>query len=165
MDNDNLEESPIEIQHLLSECRTIFENCRYVAETQYIIAQEAEQQARLLLIVPSIIAAFCGILTAVGLPNWIGAFGAAASLVVGVAAALGIDKSAMQHNISGKQLTALKHEARFLFESYWKEISREQLVTEVRKLHDRYNALSQLSPPTNNKAYLEATKRIEAGQA
>jgi hypothetical protein len=68
--------SPNNIQHLINECKIVEENCLYTSQAHFVMADKAEFQARLFLIVPSCIAAISGILTAIGFPAWIGSFAA-----------------------------------------------------------------------------------------
>ena len=152
-----------DIQHLLDECKIVEENCLYTSQTHFQMASKAESQARLLLIIPSFIAAISGILTAIGFPSWIGAFAAVSGLITGIASFLGVDKKAGVHKQAGNILTALKHEARTLHEAYWQEIPREQLIAEVRRIHDKYNTLIQILETTDNSAFEEGRKRIKNG--
>jgi hypothetical protein len=155
--------SPDSIQHLMNECKIVEENCLYTSQAHFAMADKAEFQARLFLIVPSCVAAISGILTAIGFPAWIGSFAAVSGLITGLASAFGMDRKTGAHKQAGNALTALRHEARALHESYWHEISREQLVAEVRRIHDRYNSLIQILETTDNTAFEAARKRIKAG--
>jgi hypothetical protein len=151
------------IQHLINECKIVEENCLYTSQAHFVMADKAEFQARLFLIVPSCIAAISGILTAIGFPAWIGSFAAVSGLVTGLASAFGVDRKAGLHKQAGNVLTALRHEARALHESYWREIPHEQFVAEVRRIHDRYNSLIQILETTDNAAFEEGRKKIKAG--
>jgi len=155
--------SPDEVQHLINECKIVEENCLYTSQAHFVMADKAEFQARLFLIVPSCVAAISGILTAIGLPAWIGSFAAVSGLVTGLATAFGVDRKASSHKQAGNVLTALRHEARALYESYWREIPREQFVAEVKRIHDRYNSLIQIIETTDNTAFEKGRKRIKAG--
>jgi hypothetical protein len=148
------------IQHLINECKIVEENCLYTSQAHFVMADKAEFQARLFLIVPSCIAAISGILTAIGFPAWIGSFSAVSGLVTGLASAFGVDRKAGLHKQAGNVLTALQHEARALHESYWREIPHEQFVAEVRRIHNRYNSLIQILETTDNSAFEEGRKKI-----
>ncbi|MCL4516329.1 MAG: SLATT domain-containing protein [Firmicutes bacterium] len=150
-------------QHLLEECQTVAENCLYTAQARFILADKANFWNRLLLIVPSCIAAIGGILTSLGLPGWIGAFAAISGVVTALAAALGVDQKAMLNKQAANLMTALRHEARALHETYWRELTHEQLVTEVRRINDRYNCLVQALETTDAKTFDEARRRIKTG--
>lgn len=151
------------VQHLLDECATVAENSLYTAQAHFVDAERATQWARLLFLIPSGIAAVAGMMTSFGLPGWIGAFAAASGLVTGVASALGADRKASAHVRAGNLFTALRHEARSLCEAYAKELSREQLVAEMRRLDDRYSWLIQTLEPTSPKAFEVARKRVKKG--
>lgn len=152
-----------EIGHLLQECATVQENCLYTAQAHFETANAATWRVRLLVIIPSCVAALAGILTAVGLPGWIGAFAAASGLVSAIAAALGADRKSSYHCQAGNVLTALRHEARALCATYSQDLTREQLAVEVRRINDRYNALIQALETPDPKAFQKARKRIKAG--
>jgi hypothetical protein len=148
------------IQYLINECKIVEKNCLYTSQAHFVMADKAEFQARLFLIVPSCIAAISGILTAIGFPAWIGSFSAVSGLVTGLASAFGVDRKAGLHKQAGNVLTALQHEARALHESYWREIPHEQFVAEVRRIHNRYNSLIQILETTDNSAFEEGRKKI-----
>lgn len=155
--------SPDSVQHLINECKIVEENCLYTSQAHFAMADKAEFQARLFLIVPSCIAAVSGIFTAIGFPAWIGSFAAVSGLITGLASAFGVDRKAGAHKQAGNVLTALRHEARALYESYWREIPREQFVAEVRRIHDRHNSLIQILETTDNAAFEKGRKKIKAG--
>ncbi|CEP66427.1 Uncharacterized [Moorella glycerini] len=150
-------------QHLLDECRTIAENCLYTAQAHFVTADRAETRSQWFLTVPSVVAGICGLLVALGFPNWIGAVAAVAGTVSTVASSLGVDRLATEHRILANSLTALRHEARTLQETMWREISHEQLVAEVRRLTDKYNALIQGPKATDIKSFEVGRRRIKAG--
>lgn len=150
-------------QHLIDECKTVAENCLYNAQAHFLLARKAELKAQLLLILPSIAAAISGFLTAIGLPGWIGAFAAVSGVVSGVASALGVDRKAASHKQAGNLMTALRHEARTLCDTYWRELPHEQFVSEVRRLNDRYNSLIQVLEATDSKAFEKARITIKQG--
>ncbi len=152
-----------DIQHLINECKIVEENCLYTSQAHFSMANKAEFQSRLFLVVPSCIAALSGILISIGFPSWIGAFAAVSGLITGLASIFGVDKKAGVHKQAGNVLTALRHEARSLHEAYWREIPREQLVSEVKRIHDRYNSLIQMIETTGDSAFEEGREKIKAG--
>lgn len=148
---------------LLQECETIAENSLYNAQAHFVLADAKENKARLLLIIPSAVAGLAGILTALGLPSWIGALSALGGFIVAIATILGVDKEPTANRNAACQWTALRHEARSLHETYSRELPREQFLAEVRRIDDRYIALSQALPPTDRKSFEIARKQIKAG--
>lgn len=155
--------SEVDIANLLHECQTVAENSLTNAQAHYILADSKERQGRWLLIAPSILAGLCGLLTAVGLASWLGAVSAAGGLVAGVAAALGIDKQPTAHRNAASQWTALRHEARSLHQTFFRELPREQFLAEVRRIDDRYNSLCQALPVTDKKSFEAAQKLVNTG--
>jgi hypothetical protein len=158
-----MEDILVDSSNLLKECQTIAENCLYNAQAHYILADTKERRVRCWLIVPSAIAGVAGLLTALSLPAWIGAFSALGGVIVTIAAILGVDKEPGASRNAASQWTALRHEARSLHETYFKELPREQFLAEVRRIDDRYNALIQALPPTDHKSFELARKQIKAG--
>jgi hypothetical protein len=154
---------PSDLGNLLQECETVAENSMYNAEAHYSLADSKERQGLWLLVLPSFVAAVCGLLTAVGLPRWLGALSAAGGFVATVAGALGIDRQPTAHRNAASQWTALRHEARALHQTLFKELAREQFLAEVRRIEDRYIALCEALPPTNRKSFETARKQIKEG--
>src|SRR5438270_6782011 len=115
------------VEHLIHECKTIEESSLYNAQAHFSLSDNAENKARALLIVPSAVAGVCGILTAVGLPAWIGALSAVGGFLTAVASGLGVDRIPTAHRIAANQWTALRQEARSLHEAYAKELTHSQL--------------------------------------
>jgi hypothetical protein len=152
-----------ELRNLLDECDTVAKNALYNAQAHFILADSKERKGRWLLIAPSTISAVCGLLTAVGLPNWLGAFSAVGGLMVSMAAIFGVDKQPTAHRNAACQWTALRHEARALHETYYREIPREQFVAEVRRIDDRYIALCQAFEPTDKESFEAARQQIQSG--
>ena len=153
----------VNLTNLARESQTVAENSLYNAQAHFALADSKERTARIMLIVPSAVAGVCGLLTAVGLPSWLGAFSAVGGFFVTVATILGVDKQPTAHRNAACQWTALHHEARSLHETYSTELPHEQFLAEVRRIDDRYNALCQATEPTDNKSFEIARKRIKAG--
>jgi hypothetical protein len=152
-----------DLSNLLQECETVAENSLYNAQAHFALADSKEKQALWLLVLPSFVAGICGILTAVGLPHWLGAFSAAGGLVATVAGVLGIDRQPTAHRNAASQWTALRHEARSLHQTMFKELPPDQFLAEVRRIDDRYIALCLALPPTNQKSFETARDQINAG--
>jgi hypothetical protein len=152
-----------DVSNLLQECETVAENSLYNAQAHFFLADSKEKQALWLLVVPSFVAGICGLLTALSLPQWLGAFSAAGGLVATVASVLGIDKQPTVHRNAASQWTALRHEARSLHQTMFKELPRDQFLAEVRRIDDRYVALCQALPPTNRKSFETAREQVKAG--
>jgi gas vesicle protein len=152
-----------DVKHLLDECRTIEENCLYTAQAHYVIANQENWKKWILLVVPAFLSGLAGALVATGLPTWIGIIGAALGGLGGVAAALGVDRESGNHTNAGKIMTSMRHEARQFHEVFWKELSRTELRSDVRRLADRYNNLRLILPATTDKAFEKARKRIREG--
>jgi hypothetical protein len=151
------------LSSLLNECETVAQNSLYNAQAHFILADSKEKRGRWLLIGPSAVAALCGLLTAVGLPSWLGAFSAVGGLMVSMAAIFGVDKQPTAHRNAACQWTALRHEARSLRETYFSELPREMFFAEVRRIDDRYITLSQALEPTDTESFEAARQQIHSG--
>jgi len=153
--------------HLIAECKTIAESSLYNAQAHFelaeIIKTKAQMKARWLVIVPSAIAGVAGVLTAVGLPVWIGAFSAVGGFLASVYSAFGEEQSPIKHRIAANQWTGLRHEARALSETYFRELPHQQLLAEVRRIDDRYTTLCQALEPTDREAFDKARERVKSG--
>ena len=73
------------------------------------------------------------------------------------------ERKAREHLAAAKNYTVLKHEARSLHETFSPFLGEEELIHEVKKLLERYNKVGELTPPTTDKAFLWASKRIREG--
>lgn len=155
---ENTDNKPI-----LNECKTIAENCLYTAQTHFIMADKAGRRSFWLLLIPACVASLMGILTAVGCPGWLGAFSALAGVTIAVATYCDIGQKEVAHKTAANLLTSLRHEARAINETYWAELSHEQLVAEVHRLGDRYSTLCQALKTTDVASYEEARTRIKSG--
>ena len=152
-----------DIEHLLRQCKVIDENCLYTAQAHFAMAIKARWQSRSLLVIPSVISAISGILVAVGLPSWLGAFAAASGLVTGIASILGVDRKAKSHEQVANDLTVLRHDARAMHEAYWREIPKEQLFYETRAIHSRYNSIIRTTEMTDEAAFQVGREKIKSG--
>lgn len=153
---------PTETLHLLSECAKIEENCLYTAQTHFIMAASKQKTASgWLVLLPSLVSSGSGLAVAVGAKPWIGAFAAVAGVVSGVATFLGVGKEAAAHETAGKLLTQLKDDARALRETYARDLSSDQLATEVRALGNRYRAYVASLPLTDEASFEKARAKIK----
>ena len=162
-----MSDSENDLAKLAEECKTVAENCLYNAQAHYelavIVKKRVAKKALWLVIVPSAIAGVAGVLTAVGLPAWIGAFSAGGGFLASVYSAFGGEQSGTAHRIAANQWTALRHEARSLHETYFSELPHQQFLAEVRRIDDRYTTLCQALEPTDREAFDKARKRVKSG--
>jgi hypothetical protein len=117
----------------------------------------------LLVFLPSLIAVITGSISAFGGPDVWSGVAAIAAGVAGLATALGVDRDAISHMAAGNLMTSLRHEARSLHESFWKEMRRDQLFAELKRINDKYQNIRLALEPTDNKAFEKARKRIKEG--
>lgn len=153
-----------EIDHLIRECMQIEDDCRYTAETHYIIAAEADRTGFWLKLIPAIAAAASGAAVLAGAPNWVAWFAVISGVAFALQSMLNPDKKHDEHSQAGKCYTALKHESRALYKTFCKEMDRDSFSVMVRILRERYNMTAKLTPQTTIEAFEEARKRIKAGR-
>lgn len=153
-----------DVRHLLDECRTIADNSLYTAQAHYIIAGAESWKRWVLLAAPAFLSGVAGAVVAAGAPLWIGIVGAVLGGLGAISAAIGVDRDAGLHSNAGHIMTSLRHEARQLHEVFWRELSRAELRSEVRRLADKYNNLRLALPATSDTAFEKARKRIHDGR-
>lgn len=149
---------------LLSEVFVIQDNCLYTAESHHQIALRNKRKSTWFKVAPAILAAVMGTLAASGvLPEILAILAAISASVSAVANILNPDRDYQSHMSAARAYTALKHDARFLHDSFESCLSDEQFCESVRNLHQRYNDLVQMTPETDTKAFAIARDRIHQG--
>lgn len=149
---------------LLDELHTVEENCLYTAQAHFAIAARKGAVVRIVYVSSSSLAAIAGGLVVAGFPAWVGLFAAIGGVVGAACAALGADKDVHAHRVAANALTKHRHEARALRETFSSDLSKDQLLAEVRRITDGYNSLIQGLPPTDEKAMEKARKSIQSGR-
>ncbi len=142
-----------------AELERLEESCLYLAQAQFETATKKSGRARtFLVLVPGLVAAAAGAAVAVGGPVALGAVAALAGVATSVASFLGVDRDSSAHELAGKVLTSLRHEARFLREATASGLPDEAYHAEIKRLSDRYISF-QLSQPTPNPKAFEAARQ------
>ena len=152
------------IRHLIKECMQIEDDCLYTAETHYIIAGKAGRLGFWVKLIPAIAAAGSGAAVLSGAPNWIAWFAVISGVAFALQSILNPDKKHDEHSQAGKCYTALKHESRALYQTFYKEMDLDSFSVMVRILRERYNMIAKLTPQTTVTAFEEGRKRIKAGR-
>ncbi|MBI9077334.1 MAG: SLATT domain-containing protein [Desulfatibacillum sp.] len=150
--------------HLISECMQIEDDCKYTAEAHYIMASDEGKKSFWVKVIPAIAAAVSGAALISGLPNWIGWFSVIAGVAFALQYTMNPDKKQEDHAQAGKCYTALKHESRSLYETFYREMDHNSFSIMVRILRERYNMTAKLTPQTTIDAFEEGRKRIKAGR-
>src|ERR1019366_6720347 len=108
-------------------CRRVAEDCLYTAQTHFEMASTKGKRAKgWLVLLPSLVGSASGLAVAIGAPGWVGAFAAMAGIVSGVATFLGVEKEATAHEVAGKLLTQLRHEALALSDTHEPDMPVDQ---------------------------------------
>lgn len=149
-------------ENLLKECALIDEHCTYNAEIHHIIAGGERRLEKVFRVVPALCAAVSGALS-VRYPDtaawdWLTL---AAAVTTAASSIYGFEKSYAAHIDSAKGFTVLKHEARALRLTFHDGLSDDELKQKTRALLDQYLELVRSAPPTTNRAFKKAHKRIE----
>ncbi|MBE9551496.1 MAG: SLATT domain-containing protein [Proteobacteria bacterium] len=150
--------------HLINECRRIEDDCLYTAEAHYIIAADAGTVSFWIKLIPALAAAVSGAALLAGAPNWIAWFSVIAGVAFALQSIMNPDKKREEHSRAGKSYTALKHESRGLYQTFYKEMDRNSFSVMVRILRERYNMIAKMTPQTTTKAFEEGRQRIKAGR-
>ncbi len=150
--------------HLITECMQIEDDCRYTAETHYIIASKAGRTAFWVKFIPAVAAAVSGAAVLSGAPNWVAWLAVISGIAFALQSILNPDKKHDEHSQAGKCYTALKHESRALYKTFHREMDHASFSVMVRILRERYNIIAKLTPQTTIKEFEEARKRIKAGR-
>lgn len=148
---------------LLNECSLVEEYTTYNAETHHGIAAKRKTMGNVLNLGPPVITAILGALTATGELPLYGAWLTAMSAIFSAfATGLNPFADADAHLRAGKAWTLLKHDARALRDTFSNGMTDDAFAASVKALHDRYNDLVLQSPPTTDKEFMEARKKIKA---
>jgi hypothetical protein len=149
---------------LVASCRRLEDDCTYTGMTHFEMAAQKGRAAKgWLVLLPSMVSAGSGLAVALAAPGWVGAFAALAGVISAVATFLGVDKEATAHEMAGKLLTQLKHEARALREA--DDLDDDGFAAQLRVLQNRYGAFVASLPVTDNKAFQKVRARLKARAA
>ena len=144
----------------IDECKQIKQNCEYTAETHHWIAGWNRLLAYVFQIVPAVIAAVTATLVAANVqpPSWLWVT-VVSAVVVAIASVLDPNKQYQDHLSAAKAFTTLKHDARFLHEAKSHTMTDEAFCQAVENLHEKYNEIVRISPPTN-KRFFEIARAV-----
>lgn len=150
-------------ESLLKECARVEENSTYSAETHHTMAKRQDLVYRMTQLVPALAAAAMGTLT-VGqvVPAWVGVAATIAAVITAVGTVLNPQRSFFQHLAAAKAFTVLKHDARAARDRS-SILSNEEALCVSANLHERYNDLVRMAPPTEDRAFNRARARIQSG--
>ncbi len=151
-------------EHLIKECMRIEDDSLYTAEAHYILASREKKISLWVKIFPAVVAAASGILVLRKYPNWVAWLAVVSGVVFALQSILDPDRKANDHSTAGKEYTALKHEARALYQTFSKEMDKSDFAAAVRVLREKYNSLVKHSPQTTEKAFEKGRKRINSGR-
>lgn len=151
-------------EHLIGECKRIWDDCRYTAEAHHIIAQRKERIALLAKLIPAILAAGSGAAVILGAESWVAWFAVISGAVFGFASIANPDGQAHEHTKAAKEFTVLKHDARSLHKCFNIEMGQNEFNIAVRVLRERYNCIVRYSPKTTEDSFQKAGEKIKAGK-
>jgi SMODS and SLOG-associating 2TM effector domain family 4 len=148
----------------IDECKQIQQNCTYTAEAHFQIALWHRRLAYIFQIVPAAIAAVTSTLVAANVTSaswlWITVI---SSVISAVATVLDPNKQYQDHLNAANNFTVLKHDARFLHEAKSQNMSDDAFAVAAEHLHEKYNELVKMTPPTDGNFFEKARKVIGAG--
>jgi hypothetical protein len=148
----------------IDECKQIQQNCTYTAEAHHLIARRNKALAYVFQIIPAGIAAVTSGLVAANIkPNswlWVTM---TASIISAIATILDPNKRHQEHLNAAKNFTVLKHDARFLHQAKSQNMTGEAFCIAVENLHEKYNDLIKVVPPTGRISIGIAQRVIGSG--
>lgn len=148
----------------IKECNAVQENCTYTAETHHIIAKKQRWLSTGFQVVPAIAAAILGVLVGVGqIPFWWLWLSVMSAVVAAVGNVLNPLKEYYDHLNAAKNFVTIKHDARGLRDTFSASMNDSEFMTAAKVLHDRYNDLVRFAPPTDDKSFEKARKRVKGG--
>ena len=151
------------MKNLINECKRIEEDSMYNAETHYLIAAKLTKQAFWFKFIPVTITGISALALLLGSPPWVSWFTLTFSIISIANIFLEPERKAREHEFAAKSFTALKHDARSLYESFKDFIDEEDFYYEVKRIREKYNWLVQTTPSTDEKSFEKARERIKKG--
>lgn len=146
----------------INECKQIKQSAEYSAEAHHILSKVHKALSYLFQVIPAGAAAITGALVAAGKsPDSLLQWTVISAVVAAVANILDPKKNYSDHLNAAKNFSTIKHDARFLYESKSTTMSDDAFSVAVENLHDRYNDLIKLVPPTTDWAFAWGRWRIK----
>ena len=147
-----------------TEVNTIEQNCVYTAEAHHTIALRSKRLSGWFQIIPASIAAVLGVLVGGGVvPDWFVWLSVMSAVIAAVGNILNPMKDYYDNLNAAKNFTALKHDARALRDVFSSKMNDDEYMIAVQTLHSRYNDLLRFVPPTDEKSFERARKRVRDG--
>lgn len=154
-------------KNYIHECETIEQYCTYNAETHHILALKNEKLSIWFQLIPAVVAALSAFQSTGQLLPWTspiwGWIAATAATITAVSTVLNPLKAYFDHFNAAKSFTVLKQDARALRETFSNGMDDQTFKVAVQNIHERYNDLIRVVPPTTKETFDEARKRIKAG--
>jgi hypothetical protein len=149
-------------QKYIDECKQIQQNALYSAETHHTLSSFYNIVSFFSQAVPAATAAISsGLVTAGKSPSgWLLLTVVSASIAA-IANILNPKTYQQDHLNAAKNFTIIKNNARAMHEAFSSRLSDDALAVAVENLHNRYNDLVRVVPPTTNWAFWFARKRIQ----
>ena len=152
------------VQNLINECKQIEEDSLYTAEVHYIIGHKQKVKAFWFKFIPALITISSSFGLLIGAPNWVAWITFFSALITITNILLKPEEEATNHFTAAKNFTALKHEARSLYEAFKDFIDENTFYHEVKRLREKYNIYATSTPPADDeKAWEKARENIEKG--
>jgi hypothetical protein len=147
----------------LNECSRLEEAATYTAETHHILANRQQLWYKILQLVPAVASAVVVTLV-VGkvVPSWVGIPALIAAIVTAIGTVMNPQQSYFEHLSAAKAFTVIKNDARAICELA-AAVPAAETAADTKSLHERYNDLVRVTPPTEDWAFDKARKRIHSG--
>ncbi|MEU5879457.1 SLATT domain-containing protein [Spirillospora sp. NPDC047279] len=139
------------------------EDSSYSAQAYFEAAKSAEFWDKIIVFVPSLVAAVAALLVAVGEPRAWAALGAVSGAVAATASFVGTGKRAASYKETGRRFTKLRHDAALELSLVLKRSGDSELERKVRSLRKEYAEIVSSSDLVSNRLFKRAAKRVKAG--
>ena len=150
-------------QKYIEESKQIQQNATYSAEAHHLMALRYKSLSNWFQVFPSVVAAITSGLAAAGISPDLLWLTLASAVTAAVGNVLNPQQSYQGHLAAAKGFTVIKHDARFLHEAKSTSLSEAEFRLEVQHLHEKYNELVKIIPPTDPEFFKQAQKNVASG--
>lgn len=134
----------------------------YSAQTYFEAAKSAEFWSRTIVLLPALVSALAGVLTALYSVKLGGSISAVAGAVAATASFMGSSAQVSSYRESAKRYTVLRHAAQMEM-TLAASRTDEELEEVVRRLSEQRASVVSTDAPVSNRFFNRASKRIDAG--
>lgn len=155
--------SESEARPYVEELEKLCVDASYSAQAYFEAAKSAEFWDKIIVFIPSLLAAVASFSVAVGASRQWASVGAISGAVAATAAFVGVGKKAVSYKENGRHFTQLRHEAGLERSLALNGPDSAELERKVRALRQQYADAVSTSELISNRLFNRASKRIQSG--